>query len=131
MISTLKMIMATMALAASCLAQDGLVIRTYGRQKRPAEAEKVYRSACSAIEREFRISRPLRPQVTLTVGSDQNGAYLDVKEIRLMKWDPYLFAQGVVFFAFEELLPEGERIAVAKRAVSWADSTISAKSFAK
>jgi len=42
-----------------------------------------------------------------------------------------LFAQGVVMFAFEELLPAGERMAVAKRAVTWADSTVDAKRFAK
>jgi len=49
----------------------------------------------------------------------------------LTKWDPYLFAQGVVIFAFEDLLPDGERMAVAKRAVTWADSTVDAKSVAK
>ena len=69
--------------------------------------------------------------MTLVVGAEQNGAYRDAKEIRLTKWDPYLFAQGVVFFAFEELLPEGERMAVAKRAITWADSTVESKSFVK
>jgi hypothetical protein len=131
MIRKLTAVVFTVALGATCLAQDGLVIRTHGRQKWPADAEEIYVSACSAVEREFRISRRLRPQVTLVVGADQNGAYWDAKEIRLTKWDPYLFAQGVVIFAFEELLPEGERMAVARRAVTWADSTVEAKSSAK
>ena len=131
MIRKLTIVVFTVALGASCLAQDGLVIRTNGRQERPADAEKIYVSACSAVEREFRINRPLRPQVTLVVGADKNGAYWAAKEIRLTKWDPYLFAQGVVVFAFEELLPQGERMAVAKRAVTWADSTMEVKSFAK
>ncbi len=131
MIRRLTIVVFTVALGASCLAQDGLVIRTNGRQERPADAEKIYFSACSAVEREFRISRAVRPQVTLVVGADQNVADRDAKEIRLTKWDPYLFAQGVVFFAFEELLPAGERVAVAKRAITWADSTVESKSFAK
>jgi len=59
-----------MVLGANCLAQDGLVIRTNGRQERPPDAKKIYFWACSAVEREFRISRPLRPQVTLVVGGD-------------------------------------------------------------
>ncbi len=55
--------------------------------------------------------------MTLVVGADKNGAYWGPREIRLTKWDPYLFAQGVVIFAFEDLLPDGERMAVARRAV--------------
>ena len=120
-----------MVLGASCFAQEGLVIGTNGRQERPVDAEKIYVSACSAVERKFRISRPLRPQVTLAIGGDQDAVHWDAKEIRLTKWDPYLFAQGVVLFAFEDLLPEGERMAVAKRAVTWADSAVDAKSVAK
>jgi hypothetical protein len=131
MIRRLTVVVFTLALGASCLAQDGLVIRTDGRQERPADAEKIYRSACSAVEREFRINRPLRPQVTLVVGAEKNGAYWGPREIRLAKWDPYLFAQGVVLFAFEDLLPAGERMAVAKRAITWADSTVESKSFVK
>ena len=131
MVRKLTIVVFAVALGASCQAQDGLVIRTNGRHERPADAEKVYVLACSAVEREFRISRPLRPQVTLVVGADKNGAYRDTREIRLTKWDPYLFAQGVVIFAFEELLPEQGRMAVAKRAVTWADSTVEAKRLAK
>ena len=131
MMRKLTIVVFTLVLGASCLAQDGLVIRTNGRQERPADAEKIYFSACLAVEREFRISRTIRPQVTLVVGADKNGAYWGPREIRLTKWDPYLFAQGVVMFAFEELLPEGERTTVAKRAVTWADSTVESRSFAK
>jgi len=42
-----------------------------------------------------------------------------------------MFAQGVVIFAFEDLLPDGEKTAVAKRAITWADSTVDAKRLAK
>ena len=106
MVHRLTIVVFTVALGRSCLAQDGLVIRTNGRQERPEDAEKIYVSACLAVEREFRISRPIRPQVTLVVGANKNGAYWGPREIRLTKWDPYSFAQGVVIFAFEDLLPE-------------------------
>ena len=42
----LAMVVFAVALGASCVAQDGLVIRTNGRQAQPADAEKIYVSAC-------------------------------------------------------------------------------------
>lgn len=120
-----------LSLAAECGAQDKLVIRTQGRQEQPADAEKIYISACLAVEREFRITRPIRPSVTLVVGADENGAYWGPREIRLTKWNPNFFAQGVVMFAFEDLLPDRERMVVAKRAITWADSTVNIKGVAK
>ncbi|HEY7096846.1 MAG TPA: hypothetical protein VH437_08985 [Terriglobales bacterium] len=131
MITALKLITITLAVGAICLAQDDLTIRGNDKQVWAADAQKVYLSACSAIEREFRMNRPLRPRVTLIVGARTNEAYWKSREIRLTKWDPYLFAQGVVIFAFEELLPERERIAVASRAVGWPESTVSIESLAK
>jgi hypothetical protein len=124
-------IVAITLFGGACLAQDGLVIRTRGSQAWPTDAEKIYVTACSAVERELRMSHPLRPRVTLVLGARENGAYLDPREIRLSKWDPYMFAQGVVFFAFDELLPERERRAVAKRAVNLVDATVAVKDFRK
>jgi hypothetical protein len=69
--------------------------------------------------------------VTLILGSDVNQADWDLREIRLIKWDPYLFAQGVVIFAFEDLMPTELRLAVARRAVTWVDSTVEVNSFTK
>jgi hypothetical protein len=108
-----------------------LIIRAIGRQKPPTDAEKVYLSACLAVEREFRSSNPVRPRVTLTLGAAKNEAFWSTREIRLTNWSPELFAQGVVMFAFEDLLPDGKRVDVAKRAVRWADSTVDARAFAK
>ena len=131
MVRNLAIVVFTAALGASCLAQDGLVIRTASKHPRPSDAESVYISACSAVERQFRISRPIRPRVTLVIGAAENRAYWGTREIRLTTWDPYLFAQGVVIFAFQDLLPDEERMAVAKQAVTWADSTVDAKRLAK
>src|SRR5437867_3078974 len=131
MITALRVLTITLVLGASCLAQDGLVIRGNDKEVWSAEAEKVYASACSAVEREFRITRSVRPQVILVVGVSEDRAYWQSREIRLTKWNPYLFAQGVVIFAFEDLLPDREQIAVANRAVKWAGSTVDIKSLAK
>jgi hypothetical protein len=131
MVRNLVIIGLLLPLIANCAAQDRLLIRTQGSQRQPADAEKIYMSACLAVEREFRITRPIRPSVTLVIGADKNGAYWGPREIRLTQWNPNFFAQGIVMFAFEDLLPDGERVAVAKRAVTWADSTVDAKSPAK
>ena len=69
--------------------------------------------------------------MTLILGSDVNQAEWDVREIRLIKWDPYLFAQGVVAFAFEDLMPTELRLALARRALTWVDSTVEVTSFTK
>ena len=103
---------------ASCVAQNGLVVRGAGKKKWQADALRIYESACLSVQREFRIVEPIRPEVTLIVGAHENMAYADSKEIRLVKWNPDLFAQGVVIFAFDELLPKTKQMAIAQR-VDW------------
>jgi len=128
----LKLAIWSLLAACSCLAQDGLRIHARNKQKAPvAEAERIYRSACSVIQREFSGKRVPRPQVTLIVGAEANGADWDHREITLIKWDPYLFAQGVVLFAFEDLLPKELRMREAQRAVNWADSTVEVNSLTR
>ena len=95
-----------LGIGANCMAQNRLVIRGVTNQGQKAEAEKIYSSACLAVEREFRIIDSVRPKVTLIVGVHENRAYTESKEIRLINWDPELFAQGVVVIAFNELLPK-------------------------
>ena len=119
-------------LAGCCWSQNLLTVEAKGKQKWPAEeADKLYLSACSAIQREFRGTRPVRPQIKLVLGADRDEALWDRREIRLTKWDPELFAQGVVVCAFEDLMPLDERQAVARRAVNWADSTVEIKAISK
>jgi hypothetical protein len=117
---------------ASTKVQTGLTIHDASNKKwHTSEADKVYLSSCAVVQREFGIGHELRPAVTLVVGAEKDVLEFERREIRLTKWDPYLFAQGVVVLAFEDLLPKKEVLSVAKRAVSWADSTIDAKQEAK
>lgn len=130
MIGRLKMAMVVLLLAAGCAAQDGLTVHDTGKHALPAgEAEKIYLSACSAVQREFGGRRPLRPQIALVLGAPQNQVQWNQREIRLVKWNPQLFAQGVVMLAFEELMPTGDRLELARRAVTWADSTVEVGEF--
>jgi hypothetical protein len=121
----LRLRIVVLSLATACLAQEGLTIHSKVKQKWPAaEAEKIYLSACSAVQREFGSNRAVTPQVTVVLGADKNAVLFDEREIRLTKWDPHLFAQGVVVFAFEDLMPVEQRLTLAKRAVNWADATV-------
>lgn len=125
MIHTMNCAILLLSLSTMCAAQDGLTVHAKGKQKWPgAEAQKIYRSACSVVQREFGASHAVAPPVTLLLGADRNEVGFDQREIRLTKWNPYLLAQGVVMLAFEDLMSSDEKISLAKRAVTWADATV-------
>jgi len=58
------------------------------------------------------------------LGSNKNELSYIEREIRLKNWDGFLFAQGVVALAFEEIMTDDERLKIAKRAVGWANATV-------
>ena len=130
----LALVVALLLLTTVSAAQDGLTVRNDANQKWPsAEAEKIYLSACAVVQREFGASRELRPRVTLVLGTNKNneGLFFNSREIRLAKWDRYMFAQGVVWLAFEDLMPQDQLLLVSKRAVAWANATVAADQIAK
>jgi hypothetical protein len=130
--SPVKFTISVLVLTTACLAQEGMAVHFKGKQKWPAaEAEKIYLSACSAVQREFGSNRALRPQVTVVLGADKDEVSFDEREIRLTKWDRHAFAQGVVLFAFDDLMPVDQRLMLAKRAVMWAASTVDVERLAK
>ena len=132
MTKTSRLMVIVLVMAAGCWAQQLLTVQVKGSQKWPAEeVDKLYVSACSAVQREFGGAQPVRPQLTLVLGADKDQADLDKREIRLIRWNPDLFAQGVVVFAFQDLMPPEHRLAVAHRAVNWAGSTIKTKAISK
>jgi hypothetical protein len=130
--SAVKFAISVLALAGASLAQDGLTIDDKHKEKVSfPEAEKIYSSACSVVEREFDLKHSLHPQVRLVLGADKNEIWFVGREIRLTKWNPYAFAQGVVWLAFEDLMPSQQRLTIAKRAVTRADSTVEIERLAK
>jgi hypothetical protein len=103
MTNRLRFVIVVLILATACLAQEGLTVHRHGKQKWPAaEAQKIYSSACSVVQREFGGNRSVTPRVTLVLGADKNVVWLEEREIRLTKWDRYAFAQGVVMVAFQD-----------------------------
>ena len=119
-----KFAILVLTLSTVCAAQEGLTVHAKGRQKWPAEeAQKIYRSACSVVQREFGATHSVAPPVTLVLGADRNEVGLDQREIRLTKWNRNAFAQGVVMLAFDDLMLD-RSVAMAKRAVTWADATV-------
>lgn len=132
MISAMKFSICVLVLATACSGQEGLTVHHKGKQKWPAaEAEKIYLSACSAVQREFGSNRVIRPQVTVVLGADKDEVSFGERQIKLTKWDRHVFAQGVVLFAFEDLMPVDQRLILANRAVIWADSTVEVDGLAK
>lgn len=112
-------------LAAVCWGQKLFEVQVQARQKWPAaEADKLYLAACAAVQKEFKSTRPIRPQITLVLGAETNVARLETREIRLTRWNSYMFTQGVVVFAFEDLMSPKDRMVMARRAINWADASV-------
>jgi len=122
----MKLAMLVLAFASVCCAQEGTVnVSSEGRQKwSPSEVNKVYLSACTAVQREFDNSIVLRPTIALVLGADKNAVNFDKKTILLKHWDRSLFAEGVVILAFEDLLTPQRRMEMTNRAVNLAQATI-------
>jgi hypothetical protein len=113
-------------------AQEGFAVHSKGKQQWPeSEAQRIYTSACEIVQREYGATRAIRPQLTLVLGADRNVVAFDQREIRLTKWDRYLFAQGVVLLAFGDLMPLEKKMAMTKRALSWAESTVGIQEISK
>jgi len=67
MLTALKFVISVLALAGASLAQHGLTIDNRDRERSSTpEAEKIYSSACSVVEREFDIKHPNHHQVRLS-----------------------------------------------------------------
>ncbi len=95
------------------------------------EAQALYLSACKVVEQEFSRTDPIRPRVTLVLGAESDAIYYPKREIHLVKWDKYQFAQGVVVLAVNEMLPADMRISLTKLAVLEAESTVGVEELKK
>ncbi len=123
---------AILLLATAGVAQDGLTIPV--KTKSPqlvGEAQEIYLAACATVQQEFGRTHPLRTKVSLVLGAEKDGVFTEKGEVRLRKWNRYLFAEGVVILAFDDLMPSKEKLTMAKRAVSWADATINIQQLQK
>ncbi len=95
----------------------------------PAEASRIYDSACDLLARTIRPEKPphLRPKFRLVLGADGNQFVNEdgTTEIQLKSWNPEKFAQGVVVVAVRDVLRADDLARVAHQSVSLAASTVS------
>jgi hypothetical protein len=88
------------------------------------EAETIYLSACWVVEQQFSRADPVRPRLSLLLGSENDRVYYPKREIQLRKWDKYKFAEGVVILAVDSLLPADAKSSLSKLAVSEAETMV-------
>jgi hypothetical protein len=119
-------------LATNCMAQEGLTIQNRSREKvQEAEVQKLYVSACAIVRQEFHDQHLDNPAMTLVIGADKDEMLSNEREIRLVRWNPYLFAQGVVMLVFQDLLTVQRKLNMTTRAVSQADATVAVQQLVK
>ena len=74
------------------------------------EAVKSYLQAVSEVETEYHLLQHVTPKFVLVLGVDQNcivwanGKMSQASEIRLKRWDPRIFRQGVITLSINELM---------------------------
>jgi len=128
----LKSAMLIATFASACWAQEGSVnVGSEGKQKwSPSEVNKVYLSACTAVQREFGNSI-VRPTIALVLGADKDAVDFNKKTILLKRWDRSLFAEGVVILAFQDLLTPQRRMVITNRAMNLAQATVNVREITK
>jgi len=142
----LKLIVTLLALASASLAQsssDKSFVVMHSKQPdfslsaaQMQEAESLYKSACEVVQREFHAgSGALHPRFTVIIGADTDEVYGVMSEsknldgaiqIRMKKWNPISFTQGVVVIAFDQMLRTALIDQLATRAVRHSGATLDA-----
>jgi len=96
----------------------------------PAEAGRIYNSACALLARTVRPENPpqLHPRLLLVLGSEQDEFVRDdgINKVHLKSWNPEKFAEAVVLGAVREVLRNDDLQRVAHQSVSLADATVPA-----
>ena len=112
-------------LGISCVAQDSFSVRNEKREKWPEEeARRIYIFASQAVQREFNLTKAFRPHFTLVLGSQKDQLDVNTNELRLVKWNKHFFAEGVVLFAFEQMLPSQKKTELTNRALAESDAMV-------
>jgi hypothetical protein len=89
-----------------------------------AEADRIYLSTARDLATEFRLPQVPRARFTLVLGADEDSVDINTKELRLKKWDKYLYAEGVLRLSFDQMLSTSEKMRLARRAVVESDATM-------
>jgi hypothetical protein len=94
------------------------------------EAESLYQGSCAVVQEEFHSTAGLHPHFTVVIGAQRNEVHSggiqanDGLEIWMKKWNPAMFAQGVVVLAFQQLLTRDAITQLSNRAVRYSNATV-------
>ena len=92
------------------------------------EAESIYRNACEIVQHDFRNSAvELHPHFAVIIGADRDEVHARRErpdQILMKRWDPVIFAQGVVLLAFDEVLTPDLIRQMRDRALRISNSTV-------
>jgi hypothetical protein len=91
------------------------------------EAESIYHSACAVVRREFRVAGELHPHFTVVIGAERNEVRTKLSptdEIWMKKWDPMVFAEGVVVLAFDQMLSRDVIMQLGNRAFRQTNASV-------
>jgi hypothetical protein len=88
------------------------------------EANRIYFSAARELAAEFNRSQSPSVVFTVVLGANENSVDMNAREIRLKKWDKYLYAEGVVRLTFDQMLSTEAKMRFARRAVAQAEATV-------
>ena len=98
------------------------------------DAETIYRNACAVVQRDFlSAAGELHLHFTVVIGADQNQVLsrrlTQDDEIWMKRWDPNVFAQGVVLLAVDQSLTPDVVKRLGKRAVRHSNATVDVSGF--
>jgi len=111
--------------SSTAVGQGFFTVRNQKKQKWPeAEANRLYLLASQAVEREFKLTRPVRPRFTLVLGFEGNQLDVNTGELRMAKWDRRIFADGVILFCMEQMLTPDTRLQLLRRTLLAAESVV-------
>lgn len=91
------------------------------------EAESIYHAACSVVQHEFHGASELCPHVAVVIGTELNELHskrAQGGEIWMKKWDPTVFAQGVVVLTFDQMLTRDVIVQLGDRALRQSTATV-------
>jgi hypothetical protein len=121
--NSLRCTIAVLVFATAGLAQDSLIVAADVKPQVRETAETIYVAACAAVEHEFGSTHQRNPKVILVLGAKKDAVDWEQGEIRLRKWDPYLFAQGVIALAYRQYVPLHVTLTVPSPGPGTAEST--------
>ena len=88
------------------------------------EAESLYQNACVVVQQDVRVSTEIvHPHFTVVVGAETNEVH-NMEEIRMKKWNPTMFAEGVVILAYQQELTADKIKQLGNRAVRYSNATV-------